>query len=85
MTERWLEQHGLARCNLVFDPHKVDVAHSAGVMIAVEDSPRHAADYAAAGIIPILLTLENDAQLSADIRQLPDLSAVMREIEQHRV
>lgn len=81
MTRRWLDEHGLSGCNLIFDSHKVAEAQAAGVGIAVEDSARHAADYAGAGIIPVLLTLEENARLDAAIRQAPDLDAAMRVIE----
>ena len=81
MTASWFEQHGLTGCRVIFDPHKVAEARALGVHVAVEDSLRHASDYAAAGIIPILLTLEQNAQLDSVIRQVPDLPAALKEIE----
>lgn len=81
MTDSWFDRHGLSGCEVVFDPHKVTEAQSLGVEVAVEDSLRHASDYAAAGIIPILLTLEENGQLDAAIRQVPDLDAALKEIE----
>ncbi len=80
MTASWFEQHGLSGCEVTFDPHKVAEAQALGIQVAVEDSLRHATDYAAAGIIPILLTLEEDAELDGAIRQVPDLKAALKEI-----
>ena len=81
MTERWLGTHGLDGCELIFDRHKVDKARAAGVAIAVEDSTRHATDYASAGIRSILVTPEYDPGVSASIIQVDDLSAAAGEIE----
>ena len=81
MTERWLNSHGLSGCRLIFDKHKVETAQAAGITISVEDSTRHASDYAAAGIRSLLITPEYDRNLSASIIQVDDLSSAIGEVE----
>ena len=50
MTRAWLEQHGFPDCNIVFTDLKAAEALRSGFSHAIEDSLRHARNYAAAGV-----------------------------------
>ena len=50
MTRAWLESHGFPECPIVFADLKAAVALRSGFSHAVEDSLRHARNYAAAGV-----------------------------------
>jgi D-3-phosphoglycerate dehydrogenase len=55
MTKAWLEAHGFPVCKVVFADDKMSVARVQGCAYAVEDSERHARNYAAGGITCFLL------------------------------
>jgi len=55
MTIGWFRQHGFAECEVVFADHKAAVALQRDAGFAVEDSLRHARNYAAAGVTCFLL------------------------------
>src|SRR5688572_15128424 len=50
MTRAWLQTHGFPECEIVFADLKAAVALRSGFSHAVEDSLRHARNYAAAGV-----------------------------------
>src|SRR5215213_3829827 len=50
MTRNWLQAHGFPECPIVFADLKAAVALRSGFSHAVEDSLRHARNYAAAGV-----------------------------------
>ena len=50
MTRAWLQAHGFPECPIVFADLKAAVALRSGFSHAVEDSLRHARNYAAAGV-----------------------------------
>jgi D-3-phosphoglycerate dehydrogenase len=50
MTRTWLRAHGFPECPIVFADLKAAVALRSGFSHAVEDSLRHARNYAAAGV-----------------------------------
>lgn len=55
MTRAWLRRHGFPECEIRFSDDKAAVALSCGVCYAVEDSVRHARNYAAAGVTCFLI------------------------------
>ncbi|CAA9519024.1 MAG: D-3-phosphoglycerate dehydrogenase [uncultured Thermomicrobiales bacterium] len=55
MTEAWLERHGFARCGVAYADDKAAVALTHGCAVAIEDSLRHARNYAAVGVTCFLL------------------------------
>ena len=55
MTLDWLERHGFPPIEVFFADDKVAVARQQGCVAAVEDSSRHARNYAAAGLRCFLL------------------------------
>lgn len=55
VTRAWLREQGFPPCSLTFTDAKVDAARAFRATHAVEDSPRHARAYAAAGITCLLL------------------------------
>ena len=50
MTETWLERHGFPRIQIIFADDKMTHARNRGCRFAIEDSERHALNYAAGGI-----------------------------------
>ena len=55
MTRAWLGHHGFPECPIVFADLKAAVALRSGFSHAVEDSLRHARNYAAAGVTCFLV------------------------------
>ncbi|CAN5339893.1 hypothetical protein BH23CHL1_BH23CHL1_19740 [soil metagenome] len=55
MTREWLRKNNLDLCPVIYAEDKVEVALRLGITHAVEDSQRHAAAYAAAGITAFFL------------------------------
>jgi len=55
MTVTWLERHGFPAIAIVFADDKLTSARSQGCHFAVEDSERHALNYAAGGITCFLI------------------------------
>jgi D-3-phosphoglycerate dehydrogenase len=86
LTLNWLRQHAFPRCNVVFADEKVAVARELGITHAVEDSPRHASAYAAAGILCLLLSeLPAPDRESSNVQRVQDLIAAKRYLyECHR-
>ncbi|MDP9364500.1 MAG: phosphoglycerate dehydrogenase, partial [Chloroflexota bacterium] len=62
MTVAWLRRHGFAECEVLFADLKAAVALRHGLGYAVEDSLRHARNYAAAGITCFLVNAEDGAR-----------------------
>jgi len=80
MTVAWLRRHGFAECEVLFADLKAAVALRHGLAYAVEDSLRHARNYAAAGITCFLVNAEDGAR---DVREggivvVDDLEALGR-------
>lgn len=50
MTVNWLKHHGFISCNVIFADEKMAVARRQGCGYAIEDSERHAFNYAAGGV-----------------------------------
>ena len=62
MTYDWLARHGFPPVEIFFADDKVTVARQQGCAAAVEDSERHARNYAAAGIDCYLLPSDADGR-----------------------
>ena len=80
MTRLWLRRHGFADCGIRYADLKAAVALREGCVVAVEDSLRHARNYAAAGITCYLLAGADAAPAADERRIVPvaDLSALGR-------
>ncbi len=59
MTAAWLRRHGFPDVKMLFSDDKAEVAGAEGCTFAVEDSVRHAVNYAKAGITTFLITTES--------------------------
>lgn len=66
MTEAWLERHGFPRCEILYADLKAAVALRHGIGWAVEDSLRHARNYAAAGVSCFLVKTTEEGDLPTD-------------------
>lgn len=66
MTETWLERHGFPRCEILYADLKAAVALRHGIGWAVEDSLRHARNYAAAGVSCFLVKTTEEGELPTD-------------------
>ena len=58
MTQSWLRRHDFPECEVLFADLKAAVALKHGLGFAVEDSLRHARNYAAAGVVCFLVNNE---------------------------
>jgi D-3-phosphoglycerate dehydrogenase len=84
MTRAWLRRHQLDRCEVIFADDKVAVARELGITHAVEDSLRHAAAYARAGVTCYLVTGRADAQIKGIDFPVHDLAeAAARILDDH--
>jgi D-3-phosphoglycerate dehydrogenase / 2-oxoglutarate reductase len=85
MTRSWLRTHGFPECPIVFADLKAAVALRSGFNHAVEDSLRHARNYAAAGVTCFLVKAGNLGQSTGDPRIAPadDLDALFEIIAAH--
>lgn len=77
MTRRWLAENGLTVGNVVFADDKVDVAKRLGLTCAIEDSPRHANSYSAAGLTTYLLAEREGANGNGAVRYVADLPSIL--------
>jgi D-3-phosphoglycerate dehydrogenase len=59
MTRSWLRRHGFPEINILFSDNKAEVAAVEGCTFAVEDSVRHAVNYARSGITSFLIVTES--------------------------
>lgn len=77
MTRAWLRRHGFPEVAVIFADDKCGVAAREACAIAVEDSRRHARNYAAAGVTCYLLGA-GDAEDEAGIVRVAALADVAR-------
>jgi D-3-phosphoglycerate dehydrogenase len=75
MTEAWFERHGFPRCQVLYADLKAAIALRHGISWAVEDSLRHARNYAAAGVSCLLVKTTEEGELPTDgsVVRAPDL------------
>jgi len=80
MTTTWLRRYGFPECEVLYADLKAAVALQHGLGFAVEDSLRHARNYAAAGVTCFLVNYDGPAPIPQDRRIVPvaDLGAVAR-------
>ncbi|MGH2617802.1 MAG: phosphoglycerate dehydrogenase, partial [Thermomicrobiales bacterium] len=85
MTRAWLRGHGFPECPIVFADLKAAVALRSGFSHAVEDSLRHARNYAAAGVTCFLVKAGDPGDQIDDPRIAPadDLDALFNIIAAH--
>jgi D-3-phosphoglycerate dehydrogenase len=93
MTITWLKRNGFPVCNVLFADEKMLVARRQGCGFAVEDSERHARNYAAGGVECFLIDPERGARIGDDeelihqvegFEQIVSLLAAMRDREPRR-
>ena len=72
MTVAWLRAHGFSSCNVIFADDKMTFARRQGCGYAVEDSERHARNYAAGGVRCFLL----DPARQLDVDDEPSIARV---------
>ena len=85
MTRTWLRAHGFPECPIVFADLKAAVALRSGFSHAVEDSLRHARNYAAAGVRCFLVKAGEPGDKLDDpmIAAADDLDALFDIIAEH--
>ena len=85
MTRAWLRAHGFPECPIVFADLKAAVALRSGFSHAVEDSLRHARNYAAAGVRCFLVKAGEPGDKLDDpmIAAADDLDALFDIIAEH--
>lgn len=85
MTRGWLRENGFPECPIIFADLKAAVALRSGFNHAVEDSLRHARNYAAAGITCFLVKAGDLGRDANDPRIAPadDLDALFNMIAAH--
>lgn len=71
MTIEWLKRHGFPVCNVIFADDKMTIARRQGCGYAVEDSERHARNYAAGGITCFLIDPTNQSAVADEPAILP--------------
>ncbi len=82
MTYGWLRRHGFPECEIVFADDKATIATTRGCNFAVEDSERHARNYAAAGVTSFLLTPDTSNVLSTPgVERFRDLDDALLGLE----
>ncbi|MGB3329283.1 MAG: phosphoglycerate dehydrogenase [Thermomicrobiales bacterium] len=72
MTIVWLKEHGFPSCNIIFADDKMTFARRQGCGFAIEDSERHARNYAAGGVRSFLI----DPQRLLDVEDEPAIHSV---------
>jgi D-3-phosphoglycerate dehydrogenase len=83
MTLGWLRANGFPECEVIFTDEKALAAAAVGASFAVEDSPRHARSYSAAGIACFLITAEADVLEPIDgVQFVTSLQDISRTVEQ---
>lgn len=85
MTRSWLHDHDFPECQIVFADLKAAVALRSGFSHAVEDSVRHARNYAAAGVTCFLVKAGDSGKEFQDTRiaHADDLDALFDVIAAH--
>jgi D-3-phosphoglycerate dehydrogenase len=82
MTFGWLRRHGFPEIEVVFADDKATIATTRGCNLAVEDSERHARNYASAGVTCFLVTPDGEHALStAGIERFHDLESALQGLE----
>lgn len=77
MTRAWLRRHNFADCEILYADLKAAVALQHGIDYAVEDSLRHARNYAAAGVKCFLVNAA-DAPLGAQEHRIVKVESLAR-------
>lgn len=82
MTFAWFSQHGFPSVEIIFGDDKAAIATTTGCTLAVEDSERHARNYAAAGISCFLLGGDHLGHLAGveAVNDFDDIIAVIEDV-----
>ncbi len=78
MTRSWLSEHGFPECSIVFTDLKAAEALRSGFGYAIEDSLRHARNYAAAGVNCFLVKAGQHQLDDPRISSSDDLNSVLK-------
>lgn len=79
MTVAWLRAHGFPACDILYADLKAATALKYGLWFAVEDSLRHARNYAAAGVTCFLVNAEETSQaLDPSVIRVANLTELLR-------
>lgn len=83
-TINWLKHHGFINCNVIFADDKTTVARRQGCGYAIEDSERHAYNYAIGGVSCFLIDPEEsaadiDEENVIPVRGFQDILGYLRE------
>jgi len=83
MTRSWFRRYGFPECKITFSDDKATVALSCGCNYAVEDSVRHAKNYAAAGVTSFLLMTPTTPKIDdhTRIRRVNSLMSIVFQLE----
>lgn len=83
MTINWLKHHGFVNCNVIFADEKAAVARRQGCGYAIEDSERHAFNYAAGGVNCFLLgaDVSDDAATEPNIIRVRGYEDILQYLE----
>lgn len=71
MTINWLKHHGFKSCNVIFTDEKMAIARRQGCGYAIEDSERHAFNYAAGGVNCFLISPNKTPEDVDDPKVIP--------------
>ena len=83
MTIDWLKGHRFPSCNVIFADDKMTFARRQGCGFAIEDSERHARNYAAGGVRCFLLDPAHqiDVDDEPSIQSVDDYAAIIAQLE----
>src|SRR5688572_30417580 len=84
MTRAWLRRHGFPETRILFSDDKAEVAAAERCTFAVEDSTRHASNYARSGITAFLLQFPDTPAYEAHERiwAVPSLMAIVARLDE---
>ena len=84
MTRAWLRRYGFPECQITFSDDKATVALECGCTYAVEDSVRHAKNYAAADVTCFLLMTPTTPRIEDHprIRRVNSLMSIVFQLEE---
>ncbi|MGC4190624.1 MAG: phosphoglycerate dehydrogenase [Thermomicrobiales bacterium] len=83
MTVAWLKEHGFPSCNVIFADDKMTFARRQGCGFAIEDSERHARNYAAGGVRCFLIDPQHQIDVDDEpaIRPVTGYSEIIAQLE----
>lgn len=82
MTINWLKHHGFVNCNVIFADEKAAIARRQGCGYAIEDSERHALNYASGGVTCFLLgpDVSDNADTELNVIRVDDFEGILEHL-----